>query len=110
MYTVPVTHLVDRPMLTTIVAQTRPSYSGQPIMPMSGTPPPGAKSPTLSKVNHRTPPVNRQLSTSGPPSKRPSKARSKWHFGIRSRCPPWEVMLEIFKSLKNVGFVSICSK
>ncbi|KAI9288619.1 kinase-like domain-containing protein [Umbelopsis sp. AD052] len=85
-------------------AQNRPSYSGQPIMPMSGTPPPGAKSPTLSKVNHRTPPVNRQLSTSGPPSKRQYKARSKWHFGIRSRCPPWEVMLEIFKSLKNVGF------
>lgn len=72
---------------------------------MSGTPPPGSKSPTLSKSNQRNPVLNRQLSTSTPASKRQHKARSKWHFGIRSRCPPWEVMLEIFKSLKNVGFV-----
>ncbi|CAM0135874.1 unnamed protein product [Umbelopsis sp. WA50703] len=85
-------------------AQNRSMYSGQPIVPMSGTPPPGAKSPTLSKSSHRNPVLNRQLSTSTPASKRQHKARSKWHFGIRSRCPPWEVMLEIFKSLKNVGF------
>ncbi|KAI8071438.1 kinase-like domain-containing protein [Gongronella butleri] len=30
-------------------------------------------------------------------------SRSKWHFGIRSKCPAWEVMLEIYRSLKNVG-------
>ncbi|CAO3619909.1 unnamed protein product [Cunninghamella blakesleeana] len=32
-----------------------------------------------------------------------SSSRSKWHFGIRSKCPAWEVMLEIYRSLKNVG-------
>lgn len=85
-------------------AQVRPLYSGQPIMPMSGTPPPGAKSPSLSKSSHRTPSTNRQLSASAANTKRQNKARSKWHFGIRSRCPPWEVMVEIFKSLKSVGF------
>lgn len=29
--------------------------------------------------------------------------RSKWHFGIRSRSPPMEVMLEIYKTLKTLG-------
>ncbi|CAG8478642.1 1430_t:CDS:10 [Diversispora eburnea] len=31
------------------------------------------------------------------------KSRSKWHFGIRSRSPPLEVMLEIYRALKNIG-------
>ncbi|CAG8603545.1 8816_t:CDS:10 [Funneliformis caledonium] len=31
------------------------------------------------------------------------KSRSKWHFGIRSRSPPLEVMLEIYRALKNLG-------
>jgi carbon catabolite-derepressing protein kinase len=29
--------------------------------------------------------------------------RAKWHFGIRSRSPPMEVMLEIYKTLKTLG-------
>ncbi|ORX51197.1 Pkinase-domain-containing protein [Hesseltinella vesiculosa] len=39
--------------------------------------------------------------------KKPNKStsRSRWHFGIRSKCPAWEVMLEIYRSLKNVGMV-----
>ncbi|KAI8099229.1 kinase-like domain-containing protein [Halteromyces radiatus] len=36
-------------------------------------------------------------------SSRTTSSRSKWHFGIRSKCPAWEVMLEIYRSLKNVG-------
>lgn len=29
--------------------------------------------------------------------------RTKWHFGIRSRSPPMEVMLEIYRTLKTLG-------
>lgn len=29
--------------------------------------------------------------------------RSKWHFGIRSRSPPMEILLEIYKTLKVLG-------
>ncbi|KZT02060.1 snf 1 [Laetiporus sulphureus 93-53] len=31
------------------------------------------------------------------------KQRTKWHFGIRSRSPPMEVMLEIYRTLKSLG-------
>lgn len=31
------------------------------------------------------------------------KTRSKWHFGIRSRSAPNDIMLEIYKALKNIG-------
>ncbi|CAG8462411.1 5672_t:CDS:2 [Acaulospora morrowiae] len=41
-------------------------------------------------------------SNSSFPTKR-NKPRSKWHFGIRSRSPPLEVMLEIYRALKNIG-------
>lgn len=37
----------------------------------------------------------------GRPPDRPSK--QKWHFGIRSRSPPMEVMLEIYKTLGVLG-------
>ncbi|KAF8757998.1 Adenylate sensor of SNF1-like protein kinase [Rhizoctonia solani] len=36
--------------------------------------------------------------TSGQKSKSP-----RWHFGIRSRSPPMEVMLEIYQTLKTLG-------
>lgn len=29
--------------------------------------------------------------------------KTKWHFGIRSRSPPMEIMLEIYKTLKTLG-------
>jgi carbon catabolite-derepressing protein kinase len=41
---------------------------------------------------------------SRPPStkeKRPHRAR--WHFGIRSRSPPMEVMAEIYRTLQTLG-------
>ncbi|KAG6809896.1 hypothetical protein H0H92_014215 [Tricholoma furcatifolium] len=31
------------------------------------------------------------------------KKKTKWHFGIRSRSPPMEVMLEIYRTLKALG-------
>ncbi|KAK2462906.1 hypothetical protein APHAL10511_005104 [Amanita phalloides] len=34
---------------------------------------------------------------------REKKYRTKWHFGIRSRSPPMEVMLEIYRTLKTLG-------
>lgn len=40
--------------------------------------------------------------TSAPVKERKSKMR--WHFGIRSRSPPMEVMLEIYETLTALGF------
>ena len=40
---------------------------------------------------------------SWPPIKEKKQHRTKWHFGIRSRSPPMEVMLEIYKTLKALG-------
>lgn len=38
-----------------------------------------------------------------PPVKEKKQHRTKWHFGIRSRSPPMEVMLEIYRTLKALG-------
>ena len=37
------------------------------------------------------------------PMKEKKQHRTKWHFGIRSRSPPMEVMLEIYRTLKALG-------
>lgn len=37
------------------------------------------------------------------PVKDKKQHRTKWHFGIRSRSPPMEVMLEIYRTLKALG-------
>ncbi|KAH9926471.1 kinase-like domain-containing protein [Fomitopsis serialis] len=37
------------------------------------------------------------------PFKEKKQHRTKWHFGIRSRSPPMEVMLEIYRTLKTIG-------
>ncbi|KAJ3236046.1 protein kinase, AMP-activated, alpha 2 catalytic subunit [Chytriomyces hyalinus] len=34
-----------------------------------------------------------------------SKSKSKWHFGIRSRSPPFDIMLEIYRALQNCGML-----
>jgi len=34
---------------------------------------------------------------------RKHKTRSKWHFGIRSKSLPLDIMLEIYKALKKIG-------
>lgn len=83
-----------------------------PIAPINGTPPPGAMQPaasinTASTTNNRVS-QPRQLPINAPSqTKKPHKSRSRWHFGIRSKCPAWEVMLEIYRSLQNVGMVTI---
>lgn len=38
-----------------------------------------------------------------PVVKEKKQHRTKWHFGIRSRSPPMEVMLEIYRTLKSLG-------
>ncbi|KAG8219226.1 kinase-like domain-containing protein [Butyriboletus roseoflavus] len=38
-----------------------------------------------------------------PVVKEKKQHRTKWHFGIRSRSPPMEVMLEIYRTLKTLG-------
>ncbi|CAO0801897.1 unnamed protein product [Mucor circinelloides] len=79
-----------------------------PIAPINGTPPPGAMQPaasinTASTTSSRVS-QPRQLPINAPSqTKKPHKSRSRWHFGIRSKCPAWEVMLEIYRSLQNVG-------
>lgn len=40
---------------------------------------------------------------SSPAPKEKKQHRTKWHFGIRSRSPPMEVMLEIYRTLKALG-------
>ncbi|KAG0757075.1 hypothetical protein G6F57_012543 [Rhizopus arrhizus] len=66
-----------------------------PILPATGTPPPGAMAPSSTRTSqHRHLPV---------PKKPAKTSRTRWHFGIRSKCPAWEVMLEIYRSLQNVG-------
>ncbi|OBZ88541.1 Carbon catabolite-derepressing protein kinase [Choanephora cucurbitarum] len=68
-----------------------------PIAPINGTPPPGAMAPSsMRQPSTRHLPINS-------PQKKPTKSKSRWHFGIRSKCPAWEVMLEIYRSLQNVG-------
>ncbi|WRT65192.1 uncharacterized protein IL334_002135 [Kwoniella shivajii] len=37
------------------------------------------------------------------PPRNKSMTKPKWHFGIRSRSPPMEVMLEIYKTLNVLG-------
>ncbi|KAI6154225.1 kinase-like domain-containing protein [Pisolithus tinctorius] len=37
------------------------------------------------------------------PVKEKKQHRAKWHFGIRSRSPPMEVMLEIYRTLKTLA-------
>lgn len=52
-----------------------------------------------SDGHHAPPPPQRAPST-----KTPKKSALKWHFGIRSRSPPMEVMHEIYKTLQVLGW------
>jgi len=38
------------------------------------------------------------------PAPREKKSKLRWHYGIRSRSPPLEVMLEIYDTLAHLGF------
>jgi carbon catabolite-derepressing protein kinase len=47
--------------------------------------------------------AKRMVGTPTSGAKKEKQSRTKWHFGIRSRSPPMEVMLEIYRVLKNMG-------
>jgi hypothetical protein len=40
----------------------------------------------------------------GSPVPKERKSKLRWHYGIRSRSPPLEVMLEIYDTLAHLGF------
>jgi carbon catabolite-derepressing protein kinase len=65
-----------------------------------------APQPSNATTNSSRTPQPRQLPINAPSqTRKPHKSRTRWHFGIRSKCPAWEVMLEIYRSLQNVGMV-----
>ncbi|KAG5644955.1 hypothetical protein DXG03_007325 [Asterophora parasitica] len=55
----------------------------------------------LPEQHHLTSYVSARRSGAGGREKKQHK--TKWHFGIRSRSPPMEVMLEIYRTLKALG-------
>ncbi|KAF7436002.1 Protein kinase [Pleurotus ostreatus] len=55
----------------------------------------------LPEQHHLTSYMSAKRSWAG--SKEKKQHRTKWHFGIRSRSPPMEVMLEIYRTLKTLG-------
>jgi carbon catabolite-derepressing protein kinase len=55
----------------------------------------------LPEQHHLTSYVSAKRSGAGGREKRQHK--TKWHFGIRSRSPPMEVMLEIYRTLKTLN-------
>ncbi|KXN86004.1 Carbon catabolite-derepressing protein kinase [Leucoagaricus sp. SymC.cos] len=54
----------------------------------------------LPEQHHLTSYISAKRSGAGGKERR---HRTKWHFGIRSRSPPMEVMLEIYRTLKALG-------
>ncbi|KAG6901573.1 hypothetical protein C0995_010341 [Termitomyces sp. Mi166 len=55
----------------------------------------------LPEQHHLTSYVSAKRTSAGIREKKQHK--TKWHFGIRSRSPPMEVMLEIYRTLKALG-------
>ncbi|KAG5341666.1 hypothetical protein C0989_008161 [Termitomyces sp. Mn162] len=55
----------------------------------------------LPEQHHLTSYVSAKRTNAGIREKKQHK--TKWHFGIRSRSPPMEVMLEIYRTLKALG-------
>lgn len=54
-----------------------------PISPVSGSVTPALPGTTAAQIH--------------------KKPRSRWHFGIRSRSPPMEIMLELYRTLQSLG-------
>lgn len=46
----------------------------------------------------------KSASSPAPPAPKEKKSKLRWHYGIRSRSPPLEVMLEIYDTLAHLGF------
>ncbi|KAI8823376.1 5'-AMP-activated protein kinase catalytic subunit alpha-2 [Fimicolochytrium jonesii] len=71
----------------------------------TGTPTP-SEPPTASSIQVLSSSLPKPEVTAAPPGigqRARHKTRSKWHFGIRSRSDPSDIMLEIYKALKNIG-------
>lgn len=56
----------------------------------------------LPEQHHLTSYVSAKRSGAGAGGREKKQHRTKWHFGIRSRSPPMEVMLEIYRALKTL--------
>lgn len=61
------------------------------------------KSPTRSSVHVLVSNLPKAGEAPPAPPATKKKSRTKWHFGIRSRSAPGDIMLEIYRALKNVG-------
>ncbi|TPX61866.1 hypothetical protein PhCBS80983_g00847 [Powellomyces hirtus] len=69
--------------------------------PTTPSEPPAASSIQLLSSSLPKPEI--QIPPPGIGQRARQKTRSKWHFGIRSRSEPGDVMMEIYKALKNIG-------
>ncbi|KAI9098802.1 kinase-like domain-containing protein [Phlyctochytrium arcticum] len=95
---------------TYLLSESPPAWNA-PNRPTDTEPPSTSSiqvlSSSLPKSDSILAPLPPQLSTT--PLNQPSsssrrhKVRSKWHFGIRSKSAPTDIMLEIYKALKSVG-------
>lgn len=77
--------------------------SAKPTFAVLHTSLPGhADSPVGTPAGGVRPMLSSKPASSPVPKERKSKLR--WHYGIRSRSPPLEVMLEIYDTLAHLGF------
>lgn len=81
----------------------RPLLRNRTVSPLSsGKPGPLTPAHLPASVNRGASPGPNHPGGSSSSSSKKSKIR--WHFGIRSRSEPLEVMLEIYRTLKTLGF------
>ncbi|KAF8995587.1 hypothetical protein BDQ17DRAFT_1430323 [Cyathus striatus] len=84
------------------------------ILPLLLTPPLLTKNPNIAVLNSSLPAKDANGKEEHHPTssvsvckaglgKEKGQHKIKWHFGIRSRSPPMEVMLEIYRTLKALG-------
>ncbi|PVU90272.1 hypothetical protein BB559_000100 [Furculomyces boomerangus] len=55
-----------------------------------------------NSISNNTQPIGSSIPKYNPTSKKSSRTRPRWHFGIRSRSQPAEVMAEIYKTLSTL--------
>ncbi|PBK92773.1 snf 1 [Armillaria gallica] len=83
------------------------SYSDDSDLGFSSTDSDVEASANFAVLNSSLPPSEHHLTTYASAKRSAGREkrhhRTKWHFGIRSRSPPMEIMLEIYKVLKELG-------
>ncbi|KAK9893270.1 Pkinase-domain-containing protein [Cystobasidium minutum MCA 4210] len=75
-------------------------HTGRPLLRNKRLSPLSEKPNPLTPAHTGRPPSEAYTA----PTVAAKKARIRWHFGIRSRSEPLEVMLEIYRTLKTLGF------